>query len=57
MRTGAHKTHGETVEAKPPEAAQLTVISIGKSARSSDERYVDSPLECGLEHIRHTGKR
>ena len=57
MRTGAHKAHGETVEAKPPEAAHLRVISIGKSVRSSDERYADSPLECGLEHIRHTGKR
>ena len=57
MRTGAHKAHGETVEAEPPEAAHLTVISIGKSVRSSDERYADSPLECEPEHIRHTGKR
>ena len=52
MRTGAHKAHGETVEAEQPEAAHLTVISIGKSVRSSDESRADSALECGITHMR-----
>ena len=52
MRTGAHKAHGETVEAEPPEAAHLTVISIGKSVRSSDDSRADSALECGITHVR-----
>ena len=51
MRTGAHKAHGETVEAKPPEAAHLQMI-YRMSVRSSDERYADSPLECGITHVR-----
>lgn len=57
MRTGAHKAHGETVEAKPPEAAHLTVVSIGKSVRSSDDSRADSALECGITHVRIGGER
>ena len=51
MRTGAHKAHGETVEAEPPEAAHLQMI-YRMSARSSDDSRADSALECGITHVR-----
>ncbi len=51
MRTGAHKAHGETVEAEQPEAAHLQMI-YRMSVRSSDDSRADSALECGITHVR-----